>query len=68
MKIKLELEHQELDLIAVRMTAGTMEYSAALATNALLLKIQEQANDTEMNPRVLNVVEAVREAQERKES
>ena len=65
-KINLVLDTVKLDFIVQRMTSGQMDYATSQNVSAILVEIQQQANDPELNPRQLNVVEAVKAAQEAK--
>lgn len=64
--LNFKLTAQEADFIISRMVAGQMDYTTAQSVGNMVAKLQQQANDPELNPKVLNLVEAVKSAQESK--
>jgi len=50
--VKLNFSIQEVDFIVQRLTTGDMSFSAAMNANAILQKIQAQANDPELQGKV----------------
>lgn len=52
MGIKLDLEVQDIDFVINRLTAGQMEFNVAMRAQALMIKIQTQANDPNIQGKV----------------
>ena len=59
--LNFKLTIQELDFLVNRLTAGTMDYATSQNVSAMLQKLQQQANDPELNPKIA-LVETTKEA------
>lgn len=65
-RLNFSLEMTKLDFICQRLTSGQMDYVTSQNVAVILAEIQQQANDLNLNPRQLNLVESSRMVQEDK--